>query len=171
MAPWIPRVLWGGVIVTRTLFFELLGSQMTHWNEPILYGKVLSWGFQKVQDHFGGWSESWAIRDQNWSILSWKTPNFQGGKNHDLKKLYFIFYKFNQGSVFCKHPSFLRIKKNLIFFVKFTQKKKSYSLPNWSEGIKNFKLNPIWNFYMQNVKNVWKINFLELLQLTKSYHF
>ena len=90
----------------RTLFFELLGSQMTHWNEPILYRKVLSWGLQKVQDHFGELSESWADHDQNRSILSRKMPNFRGGKNRDLKNSYFIFYKFNQGPVFCKHPNF-----------------------------------------------------------------
>ena len=86
--------------------FTLLGSQMTHWNEPILYGKVLSWGFQKAQDHFGGWSESWAIRDQNWSIVSWKNPNFRGGKIRDWNNSYFIFYKCNQGPFFCKHPHF-----------------------------------------------------------------
>ena len=105
-AYFFPAVYRGGASEAQTLFFELLGSQMTHWNEPILYGKVLSWGFQKVQDHFGGRSESWAIRDQKRSILSRKTPHFWGGENHDLKNSYFIFYKFNQGPVFCKHPNF-----------------------------------------------------------------
>ena len=29
-----------------------------------------------------------------------------GWKNSDIKNLYFIFYKFNQGPFFCKHPNF-----------------------------------------------------------------
>ena len=49
---------------------ELLSSQTTHWNELILDGKVLSWWFQKVQNHFCGLSGSWAIRDQRRSISS-----------------------------------------------------------------------------------------------------
>ena len=31
---------------------------------------------------------------------------FEGWKNSNLKNIYFIFYKFNQGPFFCKHPNF-----------------------------------------------------------------
>ena len=40
---------------------ELLSSQTTHWNELILYWKILFWGFQKVQNHFCVWAEQFAI--------------------------------------------------------------------------------------------------------------
>ena len=62
---------------------ELLSSQTTHQNELILYGKILSWRFQKVQNHFCGWPVSWAIRDWNRSILS-----------RFLKSLFLIFLIF-----------------------------------------------------------------------------
>jgi len=35
-----------------------------------------------------------------------KNAKFSRGGNRDLKNSYFIFYKFNQGPVFCKHPNF-----------------------------------------------------------------
>ena len=43
----------------------------------------MSWGFQKVQNHFCGWPVSWAIRDWNRSILS-----------RFLKSLFLIFLIF-----------------------------------------------------------------------------
>ena len=43
-----------------------------------MYGKVWTWGFQKVQAHFGGLSVSRAIRDWNRSLL------LKIIKNHDL---------------------------------------------------------------------------------------
>ena len=48
----------GGAKKSTGYFCKLLGSQTTHRNDLVLYGKVLSSGFQKVQDHFRGWSES-----------------------------------------------------------------------------------------------------------------
>ena len=37
---------------------QLLGAQTTHRNGPILHGNVLSSGFQKVQNYFGGCTET-----------------------------------------------------------------------------------------------------------------
>jgi len=44
---------------------------------------VLSSGFQKVQNHLGGWSESRAIHDRNHSILS---LNFENSEIHENAK-------------------------------------------------------------------------------------
>ena len=106
---------------------ELLSSQTTHRNGLVLFGILRTLLFHRVQAHFSGSSVSRAIRDKKLSILWQKTPNFRGGKNRDLKKSYFIFYKFNQGLVFCKHPNFQRRKsfirrKNSNFFLKFHSK-------------------------------------------------
>ena len=56
-----------------TLFFsrELLSPQTTHRNGSVLFGKALPLRFQKVQNHFCGWSVSRAIRNQNWPIFLW----------------------------------------------------------------------------------------------------
>ena len=40
---------------------ELLSSQTTHSQKPILYGTALSSGFQKVQNHFCWWPVSRVI--------------------------------------------------------------------------------------------------------------
>ena len=67
---------------------ELLGSQTTHRNEPVLFGITLPWRFQKVQAHFCGMSVSRAIRDWNWSILSkiWNSWKWKNWEIHEIFK-------------------------------------------------------------------------------------
>ena len=72
----------------------MLGSQTTYRNDLILCGKALSSGFQKVQNHFCGWSVSWAICDQTRSILSW----------HNDINCYKIYWVWSRIAQLTDHP-------------------------------------------------------------------
>ena len=69
-------------ILKNWIFFELLGSQTSDKNYPVLFKIVRTSTSHRVLNHFCGWSRSWAIHDLTSADFATdfrETPSFWGG--------------------------------------------------------------------------------------------